>query len=94
MKKIPVVLTIAAFAFVLGAEESATAQTDRPVADPQSQQTSLEGKGCTVPKAWGQLKGVADRAIAFEDSGGTIRVLDTGPCMRGETRLIVIINRP
>lgn len=93
MKKIPVLLTIAALAFVLGAKESATAQTDRPAVDPQFQQTPLEGKGCTVPKAWGQLKGVADRAIAFEDSAGTIRVLDTGPCMRGETRLIVAINR-
>jgi hypothetical protein len=59
-----------------------------------SQQTPREGKGCSVPKAWGQLKGVADRSVAFEDSEGSIRVLDIGPCMRGATQLIVKINRP
>jgi hypothetical protein len=56
-------------------------------------QVAQEGKGCSAPKEWGQLKGVADRAVAFEDSSGTIRVLDLGPCMRGETQLIVKINR-
>jgi hypothetical protein len=56
-------------------------------------QSAPEGKGCNAPKDWGQLKGVADRAVAFEDSSGTIRVLDIGPCMRGETQLIVRINR-
>jgi hypothetical protein len=60
----------------------------------QFQRAPQEGKGCAVPKAWGQLKGVADRAIAFEDSAGTIRVLDVGPCMRGQTQLIVKITRP
>lgn len=58
------------------------------------QQSAAEGKGCSVPKQWGQLKGVADRSVAFEDSSGNIRVLDLGPCMRGETQLIVKINRP
>jgi hypothetical protein len=58
------------------------------------QRVAQEGKGCSVPKEWGQLKGVADRAVAFEDSSGSIRVLDLGPCMRGETQLIVKINRP
>lgn len=56
-------------------------------------QVAPEGKGCSAPKEWGQLKGVADRAVAFEDSSGTIRVLDLGPCMRGETQVIVKINR-
>jgi hypothetical protein len=56
--------------------------------------TAQEGKGCSVPKAWGQLKGVADRNVAFEDSSGNIRLLDLGPCMRGQTELIVTINRP
>jgi hypothetical protein len=56
-------------------------------------QTAQEGKGCSAPKEWGQLKGVSDRAIAFEDASGTIRVLDVGPCMRGQTQLIVKINR-
>lgn len=56
--------------------------------------TAEEGKGCSVPKEWGQLKGVADRGVAFEDSSGNIRVVDLGPCMRGETQLIVKINRP
>lgn len=54
---------------------------------------SQEGKGCSAPKSWGQLKAISDRAIAFEDASGTIRVLDTGPCMRGETQLIVKITR-
>jgi hypothetical protein len=61
---------------------------------PQFQQAAQEGKGCAVPKSWGPLKGVADRAMAFEDSTGTIRVVDVGPCMRGETQLIVKITRP
>jgi hypothetical protein len=56
--------------------------------------TAEEGKNCIAPKEWGQLKGVADRSIAFEDSSGTIRVLDLGPCMRGQTQLISKINRP
>jgi hypothetical protein len=30
----------------------------------------------------------------FEDPSGSIRVLDLGPCMRGETQLIVKIDRP
>ncbi len=59
----------------------------------QSQQTPQEGKDCAAPKSWGELKGVSDRAVAFEDSSGTIRVLDTGPCMRGRTQLIVKITR-
>jgi hypothetical protein len=57
------------------------------------QNTPQEGKGCAVPKSWGRVNGVADRAIAFEDSAGTLRVLDTGPCIRGETKLIVKIER-
>jgi hypothetical protein len=58
------------------------------------QEVAQEGKGCSAPKQWGQLKGVADRSIAFEDSSGTIRILDLGPCMRGQTQLIVKISRP
>jgi hypothetical protein len=58
------------------------------------QTVAQEGKGCSAPKEWGQLKGVADRSIAFEDSSGTIRILDLGPCMRGQTQLIVKISRP
>lgn len=61
---------------------------------PEAGQVAQEGKGCSAPKEWGQLKGIADRAVAFEDFSGTIRVLDLGPCMRGETQLIVKINRP
>jgi hypothetical protein len=57
-------------------------------------QAAEEGKGCSAPKAWGQVKGVSDRSIAFQDSSGTIRVLDLGPCMRGQTQLIVKISRP
>jgi hypothetical protein len=58
------------------------------------QAVAHEGKGCTVPKEWGPLKGVADRSIAFEDPAGNVRIVDLGPCMRGETQLIVKIERP
>jgi hypothetical protein len=59
-----------------------------------SRAVTQEGKGCSVPREWGQLKGVADRSVAFEDPSGNIRILDLGPCMRGETQLIVKIGRP
>jgi hypothetical protein len=55
---------------------------------------SEEGKGRTVPKERGLLKGVADRSVAFEDASRSMRVVDPGPCRRGETQLIVKINRP
>lgn len=71
-----------------------TIKVDSKVWAATLQRTAQEGKGCSAPKEWGQLKGVADRAVAFEDSSGNIRVLDLGPCMRGETELIVTINRP
>ena len=71
-----------------------TIKVDSKVWAATPQRTAQEGKGCSAPKEWGQLKGVADRAVAFEDSSGNIRVLDLGPCMRGETELIVTINRP
>jgi hypothetical protein len=79
------------FLFVLGAAmrlpQKASAAADLAAQTPQ------EGKGCSVPKEWGRLADVSDRAIAFEDSGGNIRVLDVGPCMRGEVQLIVRIKR-
>jgi hypothetical protein len=81
---IAVLLVFVSTAIVLASKVWATS--------PQS--VAHEGKGCSVPKEWGQLKGVADRSVAFEDSSGSIRVLDLGPCMRGETQLIVKINRP
>jgi hypothetical protein len=71
-----------------------TIKVDSSVWAALPQRAAQEGKGCSAPKEWGQLKGVADRAVAFEDSSGNIRVLDLGPCMRGETELIVTINRP
>jgi hypothetical protein len=71
--------------------QRSNAHAATPWANPD--QTPSEGKGCTAPRSWGKLNGVSDRAIAFEDSEGTIRVLDTGPCMRGETQLIVRIER-
>ena len=59
-----------------------------------SQAVAHEGKGCSAPKEWGQLKSVADRSVAFEDPSGNIRILDLGPYMRGETQIIVKISRP
>jgi hypothetical protein len=83
MKRL-ILLILICFGSILGLKEGSKVR---------AAQTAQEGKGCSAPKEWGQLKGVADRAVAFEDSSGTIRVLDVGPCMRGETQLIVKINR-
>jgi hypothetical protein len=88
MKKTLALIALAALVLILTTKlgSRAWAATSLP--------TAQEGKGCSAPKEWGQLKGVADRAVAFEDSSGNIRVLDLGPCMRGQTELIVTINRP
>jgi hypothetical protein len=88
MKKTLVSLTlfVLVFVFAVALRQPSKAQT--------SAATPKEGKGCAVPKEWGQLRGVSDRVIAFEDSLGTIRVLDVGPCMRGQTQLVVRIDRP
>jgi hypothetical protein len=88
MKKMLVLVVLLAFVSIL------TITLDSKVWAGPPQQVAQEGKGCSVPKEWGQLKGVADRSVAFEDPSGSIRVLDLGPCMRGETQLIVKINRP
>jgi hypothetical protein len=81
---VTVLLAFVSIAIILGSK--AWADSSPAVAQ--------EGKGCSVPKEWGQLKGVADRSVAFEDPSGSIRILDLGPCMRGETQLIVKISRP
>jgi hypothetical protein len=88
MKKSLIVLMLVALAFLIGTIQS------RRMWAAQSGPTPQEGKGCGAPKEWGPVKGVADRNVAFEDSNGTLRILDLGPCMRGETQLIVKINRP
>jgi hypothetical protein len=80
---IAVLLVLFSIGIVLASKASASPQT-----------VAHEGKGCSAPKEWGQLKGVADRSVAFEDPAGNIRILDLGPCMRGETQLIVKITRP
>jgi hypothetical protein len=87
MKKTLVLIAMALSSF-LTIKAGSTAWAANP------QRAAEEGKGCSAPKEWGLLKGVADRSVAFEDSSGNIRVLDLGPCMRGETQLIVKINRP
>jgi hypothetical protein len=84
MKRL-VLLILTSFGLILGLKENSRLWVA---------QVTQEGKGCSAPRQWGQLKGVADRSVAFEDSSGTIRVLDLGPCMRGETQLVVKINRP
>jgi hypothetical protein len=93
MKKTLVLVTLFSLAFVLAVRQPSKVQAAAASAVPQFH-SPQEGKGCSAPKEWGQLRGVSDRVIAFEDSEGTIRVLDTGPCMRGETQLIVKITRP
>jgi len=96
MKKTLVVLalSIAVLFALLRQSFIARAAAAPPRSASQFEHAPQEGKGCTVPKSWGQLKGVADRTVAFEDSSGAIRVVDLGPCMRGETQLVVKINRP
>ncbi len=54
----------------------------------------MRAQGCRVPEEWGQLKGVTDRSVAFEDPSGKIRILDLGPCMKGETQIISKVSRP
>lgn len=93
MKKILVGLILVISAAVLAGRHAVNSQMALAAPLPEVQQFRQEGKGCAVPNSWGELKGVADRAIAFQDSSGTIRVLDAGPCMRGETQLIVKITR-
>lgn len=93
MKKILVLVTLFILAFIVAIRRPSNAQAALILRALQFQNAPEEEKGCSVPKAWGQLKGVADRGIAFEDSAGTICVLDIGPCMRGETQLIVKVNR-
>ena len=88
MKKSLVAVMVIGCACLIGT------QRPREMWAAQARPTPQEGKGCSAPKEWGQVKGVADRAVAFEDSSGTLRVLDLGPCMRGETQLIVKIERP
>jgi hypothetical protein len=88
MKKMVVLIVLLASVSILTITEISKVWAGPP------QRVAHEGKGCSVPKEWGQLKGVADRSVAFEDSSGSIRVLDLGPCMRGETQLIVKISRP
>jgi hypothetical protein len=93
MKRIPVVLILVVSLGLLAVKHLLNLRAALGAPLPPFQQSLQEGKGCSAPTSWGELKGVADRAIAFEDSSGTIRVLDTGPCMRGETQLIVKITR-
>jgi hypothetical protein len=88
MKKILILIAVVVLVSFLWIRVDSKAWAASP------QRVTQEGKGCSVPKEWGQVKGVADRSVAFEDSTGNIRVLDLGPCMRGETQLIVTINRP
>jgi hypothetical protein len=93
MNKVLVVVILVISAAFLAAERSQNvrAALESPIS--RVEQTPREGKGCVAPKSWGELKGISDRAVAFQDSSGSIRVLDTGPCMRGETQLIVKITR-
>lgn len=87
MTKSLIAVTLLSSAFFLGSIQA------RRLWAAQSQPTPQEGTGCSAPKEWGPVKGVADRNVAFEDSNGTLRILDLGPCMRGETQLIVKIDR-
>lgn len=92
-EEMTVKLVLVMLALFVFATFSSVRESPKVLAAPP-QQSAAEGKGCAAPKQWGQVKGVADRTVAFEDSAGTIRVLDLGPCMRGETRLVVQIIRP
>ena len=95
MNKVLVLLAVilVAATAIIAAEHLQNLRVAFAASLPQLQHTPQEGKGCAAPKSWGELKGISDRAVAFEDSSGTIRVLDAGPCMRGQTQLIVKITR-
>lgn len=92
MKKVLFVMSLVISAAFLASQYMAHLRVALAATLPQFQ-APQEGKGCAAPKSWGELKGISDRAVAFEDPSGTIRVLDTGPCMRGQTQLIVKITR-
>jgi hypothetical protein len=81
---VTVLLTFVSITIILAAKARAAS----------TQAVAHEGKGCSAPKEWGQLRSVADRSVAFEDLSGNVRILDLGPCMRGETQIIVKITRP
>ncbi len=61
----------------------------RTVARPQA---TAPG-GCTVPKAWGTFKGNFVTGIAFEDSSGTVRIIDALDCKNRKTNVELEINR-
>ncbi len=50
-----------------------------PDQDPSLQPALAPGQ-CTMPKAFGSLKGVWDANLLFEDSSGTIRRVDWDDC--------------
>jgi hypothetical protein len=51
-----------------------------------------------VPAAWGQFKGIYKSGVVFEDTDGTLRLLDQMPCgldrsLAGTPRVAVEIHR-
>jgi hypothetical protein len=92
MKKMLVALSLVMAAALPAAEHARNLRTDNAMPT-SAAQTPQEGTGCAAPRSWGELKGISDRAVAFQDAAGTIRVLDAGPCERGQTQLIVKITR-
>lgn len=94
MKRVLVVLSLVIAAALPAAEHPRNLRMDDAVPTSSSaSQTPQEGVGCTAPRSWGELKGISDRMVAFQDESGTIRVLDAGPCERGQTQLVVKITR-
>jgi hypothetical protein len=48
---------------------------------------------CTVLKSWGRVAGVTTEAVLFEDTAGTIRVVQFSECMAGRVHAMVEIRR-
>jgi hypothetical protein len=68
MKRLGVV-TLAALAFFLGAWTLKADPQDIPIAKAR----------CTVPKSYGNFRGMSGSAFIFEDSAGTIKTLTCEP---------------
>lgn len=51
----------------------------------QARPAYAQAKQATIPKSWGPCKGAVGGALIFEDSAGTVRLVDAG---RGNLEVI------
>jgi hypothetical protein len=60
--------------------------------DPKPPQAAEANGACAVPKAWGAFKG-GGLTLNFEDSAGTIRVVDGLKCKQGRLYVVAEARR-